>query len=265
MMVQTRKELLQSAALEAGACIRDFFGRDLNIKKKGELDLVTQADEAAEQVIVDAIAAHFPGDGILAEEGSSREGKTGFHWIIDPLDGTTNFAHGFPHFSVSIGVAQNGRVRHGIVYDPVKQELFEAHEGEGARLNGKAIRVAGKTELGESLSVTGFSYDRRLRLPELLGRTERMLQHCQGFRRLGSAALDLAYIACGRFDIFLEDRLNPWDIAAGQLLVLEAGGAVCGFDGGPVDLAAGHILACNPSLAPKALAMLVGPYPSSRG
>jgi len=260
-MTPSRRDALKRLAREAGACLREHFGREADVRKKGELDLVTQADEAAEALVVAGIAAAFPHDSILAEEGSRRDGDSGWRWIIDPLDGTTNFAHRFPHFSVSIALERDGRVTDGIVYDPIKEEWFEAHAGEGATRNGEPIRVAARDDLGEALAVTGFSYDRRQRLPQLLNRVARMLSHCQGFRRLGSAALDLAYIACGRYDVFLEDGLNAWDIAAGQLLVAEAGGAVCLLDGSPLDLRRGQILATNPALRDQALAKLTDSAP----
>lgn len=252
-MGAARRKLLKSVSLDAGQCLMSYFGKELAIEKKSELDLVTVADKAAEKRIVEQITARFPDDTILAEEGGGRQGTSSFRWIVDPLDGTTNFAHGLPQFAVSIALAQEERVLAGVVFDPAKGELFEAYLGEGARLNGEAIQVGRCSRLSETLTVTGFSYDRRRRMPVLLERVGRILTHCQGFRRLGSAALDLAYVAHGRFDVFLEDGLHPWDTAAGQLLITEAGGAVCNLDGTPLDLARGEILAANPVLLGQAL------------
>lgn len=252
----SRSDLMREIALKAGGCLKSFFGGELQIRKKGNLDLVTRADETAERLIVSAITHDFPDDGILAEEGSNRPARNAYQWIIDPLDGTTNFAHSLPHFCVSIGLAFDGEVRHGIVYDPMKNELFEAHHGQGARLNGVAIQVAEQTHLGESLAVTGFSYDRRQRMPVLLDRVERLLMHCQGVRRYGSAALDLAYVAAGRFDLFIEDGLNAWDMAAGQLLVREAGGSITALDGSPYQIDQGQVLATNANLLAEACRVL---------
>ncbi len=255
-VIESRRNVLVEVAREAGSCLRGYFSRNLEVKKKGELDLVTQADMAAESLVVDTIRQKFPEDEILAEEGGLREGGNGWKWILDPLDGTTNFAHRNPHFSVSIALAHNGETIGGVVYDPMKEEWFEAHAGEGATLNGAPIRVSGCERLNDALAVTGFSYDRRQRLPQLLDRVGRMLNCCQGLLRLGSAALDLAYIACGRLDVYLEDGLHPWDLAAGQLLVTEAGGWVSQLDGAPMDLSRGEVLAANQALAPQALAHL---------
>lgn len=256
--MEARRALLTEVSKEAGACLRRYFDTDVAVyKKQGELDLVTEADQNTERLIVDAITKTFPQDAIIAEEGGSKEGSGGFQWIIDPLDGTTNFAHTLPQFCVSIALAHQGEIVSGVVYDPIKEEYFEAHKGQGATLNGKPISVANRQELGEALGVTGFSYDRRTRMDELLDRARRILMHCQGFRRLGSAALDLAYIACGRYDVFLEDGLNAWDIAAGQLLVAEAGGVVSLLNGSPLDVHAGQVMAANPHLHPQALEHLV--------
>jgi myo-inositol-1(or 4)-monophosphatase len=256
-MSGTRVELLKTVSRAAGRCLQNHFGGELNIRKKGELDLVTAADEAAEKLIVAQIASQFPADAVIAEEGSSRDGNSGYAWIVDPLDGTTNFAHQFPHFSVSIALSRDERVVAGVVYDPMKDEFFFAQAGGGAFLNGQPMRVADRQHLSEAMAVTGFSYDRRQRMPELLGRVERILQHCQGFRRLGSAALDLAYVACGRFDLFLEDGLHAWDMAAGLLLVTEAGGLCTNLDGSQHRLFGDQVLATNPRLHGQALTQLI--------
>lgn len=242
---------------QAGALLKEYFYKKVEIRKKGPLDIVTIADEQAELLIVNGIKKHFPDDAIIAEEGNSRSGTSEFSWIIDPLDGTTNFSHRLPHFAVSIAVERNGQVIHGLVFDPMKEELFEAHLGQGASLNGHPIQVSGCLDLGDALAVTGFSYDRRQRMDYLLQRVRLLLDECQGLRRLGSAALDLAYVASGRFDVFIEDGLNSWDIAAGQLLVSEAGGCVSLFNGEPLDLSCGQILATNPAIQTAALKKLV--------
>ena len=256
-MSANRAQLLKDIGLKAGHCLKDFFGKKLDIRKKGELDLVTQADETAERLIVDAISSTFPNDAILAEEGHSKEGDSGYQWIIDPLDGTTNFSHAFPHFSVSIALSHQNEVTHGLVYDPIKDECFEARLGVGAWLNGNPIRIGWRENLSEALAVTGFSYDRRDRMDFLLERVRLMLNHCQGMRRLGSAALDLCYIASGRFDVYIEDGLNAWDIAAGQLIVREAGGLATQLNGGPLSLTKGEVLAANPAIHAQALQRLI--------
>ena len=252
-----RNKLLETASRAAGDCLADYFGKDLTVRKKGRLDLVTEADEAAERLFVEAVTASFPDDAILAEESGRREGSSLWQWIVDPLDGTTNFAHGFPQFCVSAALAYAGELRAGIIYDPIKRELFRACLGEGATLNGEPIQVAARDDLEEALAVTGFSYDRRTRMAALLDRVARLLANCQGMRRLGSAALDLAYVACGRFDLFLEDGLNPWDIAAGTLIVREAGGVAVDFTGTGLELGKGQVLATNSALLRDALARLL--------
>lgn len=244
-----RVHILKRAAEAAGRVLSNGFRQTLDIDQKGELDLVTNIDRAAERAIIDILDAEVPDDYIQAEESGSREGTTPYRWIIDPLDGTTNFANGFPHFSVSIALAHCDLLKAGIVFDPIKNEWFEAHRGAGATLNGRIIRVGDKTSLSEALGVTGFSYDRRERMPELLDRVESFLMHTRGLRRLGSAALDLCYIACGRFDVFLEDGLNAWDMAAGCLIVEESGGILSKLNGKPFDVNGGEVIACNTHLA----------------
>ena len=257
-MSDQRYEFAMTVAREAGAVLRKYFGKRLDIRKKGKLDLVTQADMEAEQLVTQRIVEAFGDDGILGEEGSQRQGVSGYHWVIDPLDGTTNFAHQLPQFCVSIGLEYQGQVIAGVLYDPIKEELFDARSGGGARLNGQPIQVGGRSSLNEALVVTGYSYDRRERIDQLLDRTRRILLNAQGLRRLGSAALDLAYVACGRFDVFIEDGLSAWDIAAGQLLVQEAGGTVSNLAGEPLDIRGGSVLACNGALRPAALQHLCG-------
>lgn len=255
--MEQRRQVLKEIAQEAGLRLREFYRSGVDVRKKSELDLITIADETIERQLVTAIRQHFPDDEIQAEEGGSATGGSGYKWIIDPVDGTTNFAHGFPQFAISIALAKDGQVISGMVVDPAKDEVFAAHLGEGATLNGKPIRVADHHLLSDCLVVTGFPYDRRQRIDILLERVRRILMKCQGMRRLGSASLDLCYVACGRFDIYLEDGLNAWDIAAGQLIVREAGGLATMFDGGPLDLDGRQILAANAALLPLAMTELV--------
>ena len=218
-------------AREAGALLRTGLGAAGPIEHKGAIDLVTDFDLRSERLLVDGLRRSFPQDPILAEEGGGASGPR--RWLVDPLDGTTNFAHGLPHFSVSIAYAEDGAVRLGVVYDPTRDELFEALAGAGARLNGRPMRVSETTDLGRSLLVTGFPYDIRTQPETNLEPFARFALRSVGVRRFGSAALDLAYVACGRFDGYWELRLSPWDWGAGLLLVREAGGLVTQADGTP--------------------------------
>jgi myo-inositol-1(or 4)-monophosphatase len=233
------------AAREAGDIIRSFYGNLKNVRKKGAIDLVTEADEASERAIVDIIGATFPTHGILAEESGRREGDSRFQWIVDPLDGTTNFSHGLGLFAVSIAFFQEGIPRVGIVYNPLSDEFFQAAAGQGATLNGRPIRVSGQGQLGESLLVTGFPYNFSEIMPQLMARFTRCLSVSQGVRRLGSAALDLCFVAAGRFEGFWEQNLNPWDTAAGLLVLQEAGGRATDFSGAPFRVEMKEILATN--------------------
>jgi len=245
---QNRKALLWTMSKEAGRLIKAFFGSDFEVRNKGDVDLVTEADDGAESLLVSEIEKNFPHDGILTEEGRNRKGDCSYRWIIDPLDGTTNFAHSLPHFATSIALEKDGDLVAGVVFDPIKDEFFHAEKGSGAFLNGQPIRVGDRETLESCLCVSGFPYDRRKKLPLLLRRVGNALAHSHGFRRLGAASLDLAYVACSRLDVYWEDTLHPWDVAAGVLLVREAGGSVAGYAGGPFDLLSGEILAANPKL-----------------
>lgn len=235
------------AAVSAGRLQLKYFGRDLQIRKKGVIDLVTEADLAVEQDIRDRVARYFPSHVFLGEEAaqSAPTSTSPYRWIVDPIDGTTNFAHGLPLFCVSIALEIDGRVDVGVVYVPVGDELFTAERGEGARLNGRRIHVTRETSLIDSLLVTGFPPQANDAQDEQLAIFGEFLSRARAVRRLGSAALDLASVAAGRFDGFWERSLHGWDVAAGALLVEEAGGRITDFEGGSFDHFGGQILASN--------------------
>ena len=229
-------EVLLSAAVEAaraaGAILLNYAKSGFHITHKSPINLVTDADHAAEQCVIDHIRAQFPAHHILAEErGSDVQAGSRYHWVIDPLDGTTNFAHGFPLFAVSIGVELDGHGLIGVVYDPTRDELFTAQAGSGARLNGQPILVSITEQLDRALLATGFAYDIRDTPNNNLDHFARFALKAQGLRRTGSAALDLSYVAAGRFDGFWEVKLSPWDMAAGVVILKEAGGTVTDFAG----------------------------------
>ncbi len=234
-----------SAIQKAADFLRDRFGQAHSIKKKGAIDLVTEADEYAERLIIDTILAVYPDHSIIAEESGNVPAQSPCQWVIDPLDGTTNFAHNLPCFSISIAFAVNDETVFGVVENPVSGERFWAIKGEGAFLNGKEIRVSSTMSLSESLLVTGFPYDLKTIIDMLMARFKRCLEASQGIRRLGSAAIDLCYVACGRFDGFWEQNLHPWDTAAGALIVREAGGIVTDFSERPHLSNMKEILATN--------------------
>jgi myo-inositol-1(or 4)-monophosphatase len=214
------------AAAHAGAeVITEYFGASPDPEYKGKFDPVTAVDRAAEDAIVEVIAKARPDDALLAEESGGRTG-TGRHWIIDPLDGTVNFVHGIPHISVSIALYEGTKGLVGVVYDPLRDELFTACDGDGARLNGHVISVSDVTDIGRSIVATGFPYDHDVRAESLSIVVREMLREINGLRRMGSAALDLAWVAAGRYDAYWELGIAPWDGAAGMVLVREAGGIV---------------------------------------
>lgn len=220
------------AVLAAGAVHLAFFGRALRIDKKGTIDLVTGADLEAERAVERLVAERFPGDAVLAEEGGGeRSAPARRCWILDPLDGTTNFAHGLPIFSASLAVEEDGELVYGAVYDPSRRELFTAERGAGAFLNGAPIRVSPTAALVDAVLATGFPYDVHSTRDEIVGLFAEFVGRARAVRRLGSASLDLCYVASGRFDGFWEKRLKPWDMAAGSLIVQEAGGTVTHWDG----------------------------------
>jgi myo-inositol-1(or 4)-monophosphatase len=240
-------------AREAGARLREFFAQGVATEYKGDVDLVTVADRTSEKLIRERLGATFPEHGIYGEEGTRDRLDSEFRWYVDPLDGTTNFAHGFPQFCVSLGLEQrpaelrpeqDGTVIAAVIYDPMRDELFAAERGRGAWLNGKTMRVSRTPELAESLVATGFPSRKRHDNPNIHFYQEFTLRS-HGVRRAGSAALDLAYVAASRLDAFWEFNLNPWDTAAGILLIQEAGGRVSDFSGGQYRLDSREILASN--------------------
>jgi myo-inositol-1(or 4)-monophosphatase len=233
------------AARAAGRIHLRWLNKTRSTRKTNALDLVTEADQEAEAAVIGIIRRAFPDHAILAEESGASEHQSQHRWIIDPLDGTTNFAHGFPAFCVSIAYEHRGRVEYGVILDALHKDLFAARRGKGAKLNGEPMRVSKAKVLATSLLATGFAYDRRERRRFYLAFWEEMMMHVEGVRRAGSAALDLASVACGRLDGFWEFGLKPWDVAAGSLMVAEAGGAVTNMDGSALDIAGAQILATN--------------------
>jgi len=235
------------AALNAGGIIRGLYGKPHQIRHKGAIDIVTEADLASEKIIVELVSREFPEIAVMAEESKSDYSTTmtGETWIIDPLDGTTNFAHGFPYFGVSIGYAVDGVPQAGVIYCPLQDELFCATRGKGAWLNGSRITVSPAAVLLHSLVATGFPYDVHGTLTQVIDTLRRVLPEVQDIRRAGAAALDLAYVACGRLDGFWEMNLKPWDTAAGALLVEEAGGRLSDFSGGKFSLFRPEVVASN--------------------
>ncbi len=233
-------------AREAGQVLLEKFDRGISITKKGDINLVTEADLASESLIIEKIKSYYPKHSILAEEAGNVViiGSSAWKWIIDPLDGTTNYAHGYPCFCVTVALEYEGEIVIGVTYDPTRNELFAAERGRGASLNNKPIRVSQTEELSEALVVTGFPYNFKER--EDFGRhLTAFLLKSRGVRRDGSAAIDLAYVACGRFDGMWEEGLNPWDMAAGVLLVEEAGGRVTGYDDSKFSVYSPPMLADN--------------------
>jgi myo-inositol-1(or 4)-monophosphatase len=241
------KEFLTAAAdisREAGALLLPYFRQRVKVEYKGDVDLVTEADRASERLIVERLRARFPDHAIVAEEGGGQAGSSGFRWYIDPLDGTTNFAHAFPIFCVSVALERAGELIVGVVYDPCRDELFEAEKGGGARLNAEPIRVSAVARIEEALCATGFPSRKRHENPNIHF-YHQMNMRSHGVRRPGSAALDLAYVAAGRLDCFWEFNLHSWDVAAGKLIVEEAGGSVTDMTGQPHHLDSSGIAASN--------------------
>jgi myo-inositol-1(or 4)-monophosphatase len=235
---------MQSVAREAGALLMGYFHQHVKIEYKGDVDLVTVADRKSEVLILERIRRDFPDHDVMAEEGARIETGSDHKWYVDPLDGTTNFAHGYPVFCVSLAVEHKGQRIAGVVYDPTRDEMFAAEKGSGAQLNGRPIRVSSTARLSECLVATGFPSHKRHQNPNIYFYHQLTLRS-HGVRRAGSAALDLCNVASGRFDGFWEFNLNPWDTAAGVLMVEEAGGRVTDFSGGPFQIASRETVASN--------------------
>jgi myo-inositol-1(or 4)-monophosphatase len=245
--------IVEPIAREAGALLSYFYERGVSTEYKGDVDLVTEADRASEKLIVSRLKEALPGHGIYGEEGTRSGLEAEYRWYVDPLDGTTNFAHGFPAFCVVLGCErrapglaadEDGDMVAGVIYDPLRDEMFTAERGVGAYLNGHPIHVSRTTKLQESLIATGFPSQKRHKSPNVHFYQEFTLRS-HGVRRAGSAALDLAYVACGRLDGYWEFKLNPWDTSAGYLLVEEAGGTITHFDGGKFTLDSREVFATN--------------------
>jgi myo-inositol-1(or 4)-monophosphatase len=246
--LQSFLDIATEAALAGGEILRSYLGKVENAiaQKSRPGDLVTIADKAAEAVILEHFQRHLPEHAILAEEsGALGDQNNKYLWAIDPLDGTTNFAHQYPVFAVSIGLLIDGVPQVGVIYNPCQNELFQAATGLGAKLNRQPIQVSQASQLDQSLLVTGFAYDRRETNDNNYAEFCHITHITQGVRRSGSAALDLAYVACGRVDGYWERGISPWDMAAGIILVREAGGKVTAYDGGDFEMATGRILATN--------------------
>ncbi len=238
-------EVAMKAAKRAGHLLKKRVNASSKILFKGVVDLVTDVDHQSQSLIFDYISRHFPDDDFLFEEGLEKKKGSPFCWIVDPLDGTTNFAHAFPVFTVSIALEKDGMVELGVVYDPMREEMFSACKEKGAFLNGRKIKVSSVSDLNNSLIATGFPYDLRESEVNNLDHFSNFLTRVQAIRRCGSAALDLCYVACGRFDGFWELKLHPWDVAAGALIVREAGGCVSDFRGERFEIFGKEILATN--------------------
>lgn len=244
-------------AREAGQILLEKFGKT-TVTKKGDIDLVTEADLASEALIVEKIKSYYPRHSILAEEAGNAViigGENTWKWIIDPLDGTTNYAHGYPCFCVTLALEHDGEIVIGVTFDPTRNELFAAERGKGATLNGKPIHVSASEKLGDSLIVTGFPYNFKQKENFARHLTDFLLSS-RGVRRDGSAAIDMAYVACGRFDGFWEEGLNPWDVAAGVLMVEEAGGIVSYYDGSKFSIYSPPICASNGHIHQQMLSVL---------
>ena len=229
------KSTLLKCLEEAGKVLKSSIHSKMSIEKKSELSIVTQIDKKCEKIIIRNIQKAFPDHALLTEE-SEPIGNSTSRWIVDPLDGTTNFAHTFPVACVSIGYEENGRMEAGGVFDPFRNELFLGFRGQGATLNGKKIKVSPTSDLNDSLLCTGFPYDRREKLDDYVAIFKAFTMKAQGIRRTGSAALDISYVACGRFDGFWELKLQPWDKAAAMIILEEAGGKLTDFKGRPLTL-----------------------------
>ncbi|MBA3027775.1 MAG: inositol monophosphatase [Desulfobacteraceae bacterium] len=244
------------AALEGGEVTRSLIGRLKHIQKKGAIDLLTEADLESEKRIIQKIREHFPDHSFLAEESSPLINDSPYQWIIDPVDGTTNFAHALNHYAISIALSVEGKIMLGVVFNPGTNELFRAVSGQGAFLNDLPIEVSAATSVSESLLATGFPYNFKEILDPVMTRFKNCLTACQGIRRFGSAALDLCYVACGRFDGYFEQNLKPWDTAAGFLIAQESGATVTDFSNSPFFVEKKEILATNGKIHSQMVSLL---------
>jgi myo-inositol-1(or 4)-monophosphatase len=254
-------ELATRLAREAGKIQRERYETGVEIRtKSASIDLVTEVDHACEQLIVETLGRERPDDAILAEEGGGTDrAGAAWRWVVDPLDGTTNYAHGYPRFCVSIGVEREDVRTVGVVYDPLLDELFSAVRGQGASLNGRPLRASEERVFGNALLATGFAYDVHRSLEDNLNHFAHVVKQARAVRRDGSAALDLCYVAAGRFDGFWEMKLHPWDVAAGLLIVEEAGGRVSDMRGGPADRSGNQTVATNGHIHDALIALLTRP------
>jgi myo-inositol-1(or 4)-monophosphatase len=243
------------AVLRAGAIQRERYATGVQVDLKGEIDLVTEVDRACEDAILEIIRARYPEHDVVTEERDIARSGSRYVWIVDPLDGTTNFAHSYPMFCATVALAIEGEVVAGAVYDPLRDELFTAERGSGAHVNGRRLKVSGAGALIESLLITGFPYDLHEKLEERLRFFNRIMGHARAVRRDGSAALNLSYVAASRADGFWEEILKPWDMAAGRLLVEEAGGRVSRFDGAAIGPGPDQCLATNGRIHDEMLAL----------
>lgn len=256
MELQKIKRIGIAAAYKGGEVLRAHFGKITKVEKKGAIDLVTEADIESEAQIISAIRSVYPDHEILAEESGLNKGISDLRWFIDPLDGTTNFAHQLPIFTVSIAFAVKDEIVVGIVLNPISGELFTATSDQGAELNGRSISVSASPKVSESLLVTGFPYNVMELYDPIIARYGRCLRAARGIRRLGSAALDLCFVACGRFDGFWEQNLKPWDSAAGSIIAREAGAKVTDFSNQPFSVNKQEILATNSHIHTEMLSLL---------
>lgn len=243
--IEQRSALMETVLEECRQIIKSALQQPPNIHHKGKIDLVTATDIAVEKCLIGHIVSAFPHDNILAEESGERQQDSDFRWIIDPIDGTTNFSNRLPHFCVSVGLQYRGQCVLAYIDEPSKDMRFRAQQGKGATMNGQHIHVTQTKDLGNALLATGFSYDRQTRPDNNVGEFDYILRRCRGIRRMGAAALDFAYVAAGWLDGYWEYRLHPWDVAAGVLLVEEAGGTVTRLDGGSYTVTDQHFCATN--------------------
>ena len=257
-MEEKLKRIALKAVKEGSGILMKYFGKVQSIDYKGEINLVTEADLKSEEVILNIIKDNYPTHRTLAEETGESKNSSPFKWIIDPLDGTTNYTHGYPCFCISLAIEHQGEVIYGVIYDPVKDELFTAEKGKGAFANGKTIKTSSTTQLDQSLLCTGFPYDVRNDMDNHIINFRTFLMKAQAVRRDGSAALDLAHTAAGRFDGFWERKLFPWDVAAGSLLVTEAGGTLSNFKGEKFSIYDKEIVASNSMIHHQMVEVLCG-------